>query len=167
VPKVTSALLVLLAVSLPACGGGGGGEGNTFEGDGYSFTYPKGWEELDAGEANPGASLLTAFGPGPGLDALIFEVADGGSPVDENNIGAMQDELAAAIQPSTEGPTRLTVAGLPALRIVAHPQSGRSRRVTTAFDGTTMYIFDCGYSDARAQEMKQGCNEIEQSFELE
>jgi hypothetical protein len=166
VPKVTSALLLLVAFSLPACGGGGGDEGNTFEGDSYSFTYPEGWEELDAGEANPGTSLLTAFGPGPGLDALIFEVATG-NHVDENNIGALQDELAAAIQETTEGPTRLTVAGLPALRIVAHPASGRSRRVTTVFDGTTAYIFDCGYSSESAQEMKRGCDQVEQSFELD
>jgi hypothetical protein len=166
VPRATIVLIACLA-ALPACGGQGEGENKTFEGDGYSFTYPADWEEGEVGEVNPGATFLTAFGPGEGLDALIFEINDGGPHVDESNIGAFQEELAAAIQESTEGPTRLTVAGLPALRIVAHPQPGRSRRVTSVFDATTMYIFDCGFATDRAAEMLEGCDLIEESLEIE
>jgi hypothetical protein len=167
VRKVTIALLVALPLSLAACGGGGGDGGKTFDGDGYSFTYSSDWEELDAGEANPDATLLTAFGPGEGLDAMLFEVFEGGSQVDESNIGAFEEDLAAAISETTEGPTRPTVAGLPALRILAHPQPDRRRRVTTVFDGTTMYIFDCGYATDRAAEMLEGCDLIEESLEID
>jgi hypothetical protein len=167
VRNVTIALLVVLSLSLSACGGGGGDGDQTFAGDGYSFTYPAEWEELDAGEASPDATLLTAFGPGEGLDALLFEVYEDGSVVDETNIGAFQEDLAAAVRETTEGPTRLTVAGLPALRILAHPQPDRRRRVTTVFDGTTMYIFDCGYATDRAAEMLEGCDLIEESLEID
>jgi hypothetical protein len=167
VRNVTIALLVALPLAFPACGGGEEDGSKTFEGDGYTFVYPEEWEELDAGEAGQEATLLTAFGPGEGLDAMLLEVFEDGPVVDESNIGAFQEDLAASIRETTEAPTRLTVAGLPALRILAHPQPDRRRRVTTVFDGSTMYIFDCGYATDRAAEMLEGCDLIEESLEID
>jgi hypothetical protein len=163
--RVTLVISLSLAalVAGGACGGGDGDK--TFRGEGYSFTYPGEWDERDV-EATPGAVLTTAFAPEGGLNALIFEV-NTGPPVTESNIDAFEDQLAEAIQESTEGPTRLRVAGLPALRIVAHPQSGTTRRVTTVFDEETAYIFDCGFTPSREDEMTRGCDQVEDSFQVE
>ena len=148
------------------CGGDSGD--NTFEGEGISFTYPEEWEEREAvGGGTPGAAFTTAFAPEAGVNNLIFEIGDIGSPVTESNIDAFADDLAGALEESTEGPTRLTVAGLPALRIVSHPETDSSRRITQVFDGATGYIFDCGFTSARAEEMKRGCDQAEDSFQVE
>lgn len=164
-PKVTMSGLVLVCLALTACGGEGGDK--TFEGEGYSFTYPGEWDEREIDTITPGALLLTAFAPEEGLNALIFEVSDVGTPVTESNIDAVAEDVASALQESTEGPTQLTVAGLPALRIVSHPQSGLTRRITTVFDGKTGYVFDCGFTPERAEEMKRGCEQAEESFQVE
>jgi hypothetical protein len=159
----------LLSAGLVAgagCGGGGSGD-KTFEGDGYSFTYPSDWEEWEVGEVNPGAALTTAFGPEEAEGALVFEVGDAGTPITDSNIDTAAEELAGALQESTEGPIQLSVAGLPALRIVSHPRSGLTRRITTVFDGTTMYIFDCELTPPHVEEMKRGCDQVEESFEVE
>jgi hypothetical protein len=68
---------------------------------------------------------------------------------------------------STEGPTRLTVAGLPALRIISHPQSGLTRRIATVYDGATAYVFDCGFTPEGTDEMKRGGDQVEDSFQVE
>jgi hypothetical protein len=167
VRKVTIALLVVLLLTLPACGGGEGDGDKTFEGDGYSFVYPEDWEEREIGEVTPGAVFLTAFAPAEGLDGLIFEINVGDTPVSESNIAEVQADVAGVLQESTEGPTRVSVAGLPGLRFISHPQPGLSRRVTTVFDGATAYVFDCGFTPDRAEEMEQGCDQIEQSFQIE
>lgn len=178
VPLVTFAL-TLLIVAFAGCGGGdgdrsgnegGGSEGGdkTFEGDGYSFTYPAEWEEYEFDEVNPGAALTTVFAPDASPSGeLIFEVSDGGSPVTADNIDEAEEDLAGAIQESTEGPFQLTMAGLPALRIVAHPRSDLTRRITTAFDGATLYLFDCAFTPERAEEMQRGCDQVEESFQVE
>jgi len=168
VALVTFVLVGALAASAGCGGGGGDGGGDkTFEGDGYAFTYPGDWDEREFGEVTPGAALTTAFAPEEGLNGLIFEINDTGNPVTESNIDALAEDLAGAIQESTEGPTRLTVSGLPALRIVSHPQSGLTRRITTVFDGTTAYVFDCGFTPPLAEKMKLGCDQVEESFQVE
>lgn len=168
--KVTLvAFLLAGAIGVSAgCGGGRSGDGDkTFEREDISFTYPGEWEELDPGEGAPGAIFDTAFGPQEGLDGLIFEINDAGTPVTEGNIDAVVEDVAGGIQESTEGPTRLTVAGLPAMRIVSHPQSDLTRRITMVFDGATAYIFNCGFTPPRAEEMQRGCDQVEESFQIE
>ena len=104
-------MLMLLWLPLAACGREGGDK--TFKGDGYSFTYPGEWEEREVGTVTPGAVFLTAFAPGEGLSGLIFEV-NTGPLITESTIDAVIEDVAGALQESTEGPTRVTVAGLPA-----------------------------------------------------
>jgi len=170
VPKVTtSGLVLVVCLALTACSGddGGGGGDKTFQGDGYSFTYPGEWDEREVDEITPGALLLTAFAPTEGLNALIFEVSDAGQSITESNIDSVAEDVAGALQESTEGPTRVTVAGLPGLRIISYPQSDLTRRITTVFDRRTAYVFDCGFTPERADEMKRGCEQAEKSFQVE
>lgn len=172
VTLVTCLVLGSVLAGAAACGGrngDGSGDGDkTFEGDGYSFTYPADWEEFEPDEVIPGAALTTVFAPdGSSPGELIFEIGDGGSPVTADNIDEAEEELAGAIQESTEGPIRMTMAGLPALRIVAHPRSDLTRRITTAFDGATIYIFDCAFTPDIAEDMQRGCDQVEESFRIE
>ncbi len=39
--------------------------------------------------------------------------------------------------------------------------------MTSVFDATTMYVFDCGYATDRDAEMIQGCDLVEESLEIE
>jgi hypothetical protein len=171
VTLVTCLVLGSLVAGAAACGGGNGnasGDGDkTFEGDGYSLTYPAEWEEYEPDEVPPEVVFTTVFAPPTGESALIFEISDGGSPVTADNIDEAEEDLAGAIQESTEGPIQLTMAGLPALRIVAHPRSDLTRRITTAFDGATIYIFDCAFTPDQAEEMQRGCDQVEESFQIE
>jgi len=162
---VKRGVALLACIALGACGGGGSGD-KTFEREGVSFTYPADWEEREIGEVTPGAAFITAFAPGEGLNGLIFEINEGGPPVDESNIDAVAEDVAGALQESTEGPNRLTVDGLPALRIVSHPQSGLARQITSVFDGTTAYVFDCGFTPERSDEMQRGCSQALESFKV-
>jgi hypothetical protein len=107
--------------SLVAYGCGGGDGDKTFEGDGYSFTYPGGWDERQSIRSLSGQSSLPHSPPAEGPDALIFEVAEVEVPVTESNIDQLLDDAAGALAESTEGPTRATVGGLPGLRYVSHP----------------------------------------------
>jgi hypothetical protein len=165
VPKVTWGGVVLVSLVLAACGGGGGD--GTFEGEGVTFDYPEDWEQREIDPVTPEATFTTAFAPEEGLSGLIFEIGDAGTRITESNIDAVAEDVAGAIQESTEGPTVLTVAGLPAIRIISHPQSGLTRRITTVFDGATAYVIDCGFTPERAEDMETGCDQVLESFQVE
>ena len=128
-PRVT--IFALLVVSLAACGG----EENTFEREGVSFTYPENWGEAEYEAVDPAAVFGTAFTPEENsLTGLIFEISRGDVTVTEKNIDDVLADAAGALDPSTEGPSRLTVGGLPAIRFVSHPQPvsrGESRSSST------------------------------------
>jgi hypothetical protein len=162
VPRVT--IIALLVVSLAACGG----DENTFEREGVSFTYPENWGEAEYEAVDPAAVFGTAFTPEENsLTGLIFEISRGDVTVTEKNIDDVLADAAGALDPSTEGPSRLTVGGLPAIRFVSHPQAGLTRRVTFVFDGTTIYALNCAFTPERAEEMKRGCEQVVTSFAVE
>jgi hypothetical protein len=164
--------------------GGGGGENNTFEGDGYSFTYPGEWVEAEPGEAagqTEGEPLAeTAFGPelpGPdNLDVLVYRL---NLAVTERNFDEVSYEFARVVGEVlrqadgdvTSGPTRVTVGGLPGLSFEGSLVNVNGVPVqawlTFAFDGRTEYLLDCEFTPERAEEMKRGCDQVVRSFEVE
>ena len=76
------------------CGGGGDGD-KTFEGDGYSFTYPGDWSEREVvGGASPGEFFTRGFAPEEGVNGLIFAIADIDTPVTVSNIDTYAEDLA-------------------------------------------------------------------------
>jgi hypothetical protein len=109
------------------CGGGNGDADKTFDGDGYSFTYPGSWSQRE-GEARAQRTDIQAssfyFGPGEGVDGLTLDVGRIGFPITESNVDTVSDQFAGEVDAMfrlaqgrmTKGPTRLEVGGLPALR---------------------------------------------------
>jgi PsbP-like protein len=164
------------------CGGDGGNGDNTFEGDGYSFTYPESWSQREA-EARYQRTDVQAssfvFGPEEGANGLILDVGQVGLAVTENNIDLISAQFAGEIEQLfqqaqgevTKGPTRLTVGGLPALRFEASaltPDGVRARsRVTVVFNGTTQYFLNCQFTSEQAEEMKRGCDQVVRSFRVD
>jgi hypothetical protein len=161
--------------------GGGGGEDNTFEGDGYSFVYPGEWVESEgevvaqAGDCSPPAY----FGPEEGSDALVVGVCRLRIPITEESIDELSDQFAAEVNQVfregqgriTKGPTRATVDGLPALRFEGStfdPDGVRVQsRLVFVLDGTTEYYLNCQFTPERAQELKRGCGQAVESFQVE
>jgi hypothetical protein len=153
----------------------------TFEGDGYSFSYPEEWFEFEEVEtrAQAGSAISSvSFGPRLGSDVLGVDVYRLRIPVTRQNLGAVSDELVAEIDALvrqaqgriTAGPARVTVDGLPALRLeasVLDPDGARVQsRLVFVFDGTTEYLLNCQFTPEGAAEMTAGCERAVESFRV-
>lgn len=171
-------LALLAAALLGGCGGGSGDK--TFEGDGYSFTYPGGWEQYEgSGAPGVGRSVSSvAFAPTAGGNGLTLTVYRLPAAITEDNIGSFAGEIRTVTEQVfhagggrlLEGPTRVNVAGLPAFTASGTgvtPSGTRVRsRIDLAFDGTTEYFFNCQFTFDHAEEIQQGCSTVLESFQL-
>jgi hypothetical protein len=188
VAKVTLSVSLLVCVALAACGGdgndggAGGGGDKTFQGDGYSFTYPGDWDELEGGEPSGqvGEPVSRAlFGPSAGSDAMEIEVYRLNLSVTEDNLDELSGEIARVAEELfrqadgeiASGPTRVTVGGLPGFSFEGSAVDSLGVRVqawlTFAFDRRTEYFVDCEFTPEGAEEMKQGCDQVLESFQVE
>jgi PsbP len=186
----------LLAVTLVAsagCGGGGGGGGEggggdgdkTFEGDGFSFAYPGGWSETgefeskaQAGSESPGSQVAVAPGE-EGQDLVLVQVGPTSPSITEDNIDELEGEIARQVESLfqqaegqvTDGPTRVTAGGLPALGFEATSitSDGVSveSRLTLIYDGRNQYAVNCQFTPEGATEIERGCDQILSSFQVE
>jgi hypothetical protein len=168
---------LLVAALLAGCGGGD----KTFDGDGYSFTYPGDWEEREGGgfAAQVGNRVSSvAFAPASGASGLTVTVYDLQIPVTTSNIDAIAPEVSAVNDQIfrqaggrvTEAPTRVTVAGHPgfsAKGLAVTPQGVRVQsQITMLFDGKTEYFLNCQLTPDQAEEMTAGCRKAVDTFEL-
>jgi hypothetical protein len=181
--KVTRVAFLLTAafVASAGCGGDGSGdEDKTFEGDGYSFTYPGNWDEGEVEARAQSGNTVSSVAFGPSRDSLVnVEVYRLDVAITEENIDEATDELADVIAQTfeqagggvTAGPTRTTVDGLPALRFEASALTPDDERVqsrgTLVFDGSTEYYVNCQFTPDRAEEMNSGCDQVLNSFDVE
>ena len=175
----TAGLALLGVALLFGCGGGAGGD-TTFEGDGYSFSYPGDWEQRE-GSGAPGVGnkiSSVAFAPEAGGNGLTLSVYRLPVAITEDNIASFLGQVRTATQQifqagggqMTEGPTRVTVAGHPAYSAsgTAVTPSGTPvrSRVNLVFDGETEYFFNCQFTSDHAEEMLQGCSKALESFQV-
>jgi hypothetical protein len=161
--------------------------GQTLEGEGYSFTYPDGWVNLGAPQGEPGAQsgdysvlsdVTVAPDRRPELGYVSLEVTRTNLSLTEGNIDQYSGQLADLVRgllrqldgQITSGPTRETVGGLPAIAFegsyVTHGTPVQAR-LAFAWDGRTEYYFDCEFTPARAEEIRQGCAQVMESFKVE
>lgn len=108
-------------------------------------------------------------------DLVIIEAYRIGIPVTQANIAAAAAEVRAAVEHTfRQGDgavqpvaTRLTVDGMPAVGLKATMRLESIPAQSTlifAFHATTEYFFNCEYTKAHEQEMKQGCMQIVDTF---
>jgi hypothetical protein len=168
------------------CGNGKGAEAQsasavadkTFQGDGYSFTYPGAWAEQGA-QGTPGQVDVLVGPPEGGQNAVSLKVLRGavGEPVTDANI----DQAMPALRPAVdrlmqrtggvlEGDLeQVTYAGLPGLRFEAS-STGLDPVVhlqgTWLFDGTTAYTFHCQSIASGAQAVADACDLVLGSFKV-
>jgi hypothetical protein len=177
---------IALATFVSSCGGGSPAneartvEGDkTFEGEGYSFTYPGRWVQRTDLESAGGSGGGVWFGPPEGADILYIGTSGLTVPITVENIAAYSDELVADTdrvfreaqgQVTTE-PEHVTVAGLPALRLEASAINVNGiqtkSHVVLVYDGKTEYFLNCQYTPEGAAEMTAGCDQVIASFKVE
>lgn len=197
-PNATiTALLACLA--LTACGGEGNGDGanrgpsseaeteteagaesdKTFEGDGYSFSYPANWEERDPGMGfRFGTPTSETYIGLNNTDLLGVLRAESPVPITDANVDDYTLEFAAAALDlfagnggeMLQGPVRVTAGGLPGLRFEGWLNNVDDVRVESRviwlFEKKTQYFMNCQYTPEHAKEMKQGCDQVEESFQV-
>jgi len=178
------ALLMLVGAGLlatPGCGGGDGdGDGNkTFEGDGYSFSYPEEWAE-QAGDVTTGRIDAVAAPPEGGRNVVALTVVPNAvpEPVTEANIDqAVRKNLRPAVDALMQraggvlegDPTQVTYGGFLGLRFESS-STGLEPPVhlqgTWLIDGTTAYTFSCQFVPSGAEEVRQACDLVLKSFQI-
>jgi hypothetical protein len=179
--------LTLGCLALSACGGSGDGQSErtdaiepngakTFEGNGFSFSYPEEWHEGE-GEARAGADPDAQVGPccGAGWDLFAVYIVAGNQSVTEANVDEFTAKLEAALSESEKqilAPLTTTrVDGLPAHTIVAtaviSPGPDIHQRETWVYDEWTWYHLVCQARIADAAAMKPGCEQAVASFRVD
>jgi hypothetical protein len=182
--KVTILTFALAAALVAGAGCGGGGGDKTFEGDGYSFTYPGEWSDRGKVEAtahagSEQATSQVAVAPGEGQDLVLVEVGPTSPSITEDNIDQFKDEIARQVESLfqqgegqvTVGPTRVTVGALPALRFegtsITSPGVSVRSRLTLIYDGRNQYAVNCQFTPEGAEEIQRACDQILSSFQVE
>lgn len=179
------ALLILAGAGvLAALGCGGAGGDKTFEGDGYSFSYPGDWGEGTARQegATSGYSEAAVIPPGSGGESFVSTaVAHDALPGpvtqanfdDEFPLDLVRSGLTKMMEPRgnvlESDPERVSHAGLLGLEFRGS-STGRDPEIhyrnIWLFDGRTQYVINCQFTDARAEEVGQGCDLVLSSFQL-
>jgi hypothetical protein len=170
--KVRARTSSLAAVLVAVAGCGGGDADTTLDADGYSFTYPGQWDELEPPDYSAQTRRpvsLVGLGPGEAANFLTVAVYELPSPVTESNIDQTSDATAEQLQQGfqqsdgriTAGPTQATIGGLPAFRIEGSLMSTAGRPIQSPlifmFDGRTEYFLNCQFTRENAEEMKRDC----------
>lgn len=173
-------LLVLAAAGLLAVGCGSGGGDKTFEGEGYSFTYPGKWHPVEGGGAAEFGDRVSSvtLAPSEGASGLTLNVYRLRGSVTESNIETIAPEVASVTAEifhqaggrTTAGPRRVSGAGLPGFSaegMAVTPKGVHVQSlVTLLFDGKTEYFVNCQFTPDQAEEMRKGCDQVLGSFQV-
>lgn len=170
------ALLLILVVVAAGCGSDEPpGPDKTFQGDGYSFSYPGNWEERQPDPGADSADVQIAPEPGgAGISVGTFEVSEA---ITEANIDAHGDELIAAAAAfiestgagvaSPEGDVvGSTVAGLPGVEFEGSSAEAETR-VAWFFDGTTTYAVVCRWPSDYGADVDAACEQVLSTFDVD
>ena len=173
------ALAVAGILTAPGCGGDtaqdAGGEtqqsasgAKTFDGEGFSFTYPEDWtlseftQEAPPDRKLPGVQVRPQGAPAAqGVFVIVF---DDQESIGEGDLDEAVDEIAAdnkGVQLDVP-PTPTSVDGLPAIYL-----AGPGETTTLVFDDTTWYPISGRWLPSFEEEIKQGYDQVKASFQVE
>jgi hypothetical protein len=150
-------------------------EETTFNANGYSFAYPASWTKgrermTEAGRATTafGWDAPTAVSPSTSGEALVLVAEPLQGPLTRRDLdpylGLMGKRLESEGERPLQAPTRVTVAGFPALRGAVEFPDGAVRRYTVILARRTAYFLTCTFI---SEEMRRGCDRVEDSFAVE
>ncbi len=171
-----AALALLVLVLAAGCGGDSGGGSKTFQGDGYSFSYPSDWEQREADIAAGSADVVIA--PEPGVTGISVGAFESPQAVTADNIGDFMADLSSGAEQflaqnvagsKLEGEvTQVTVGGLPGVTFEGSTTEGGGvhTRGTWIFDGTTFYAINCSSPTGHEDLAEAACDQVLDSFEL-
>lgn len=146
-----------------------------FDGDGYSFVYPGAWARSRE-RATEAGRLTTAFAwraptaisPSTSGEALVLVIEPLRESLGEAKfdpyLRLMRTRLRYEGEGLLERPSRITVAGLPALRSAVEFPDGAVRRYTVVLHRRRAYSLTCTFLSER---MERGCDQVETSFSVE
>ena len=173
------ALLMLAGAVTPAtaaCGGSADGD-KTFQGNGYSFSYPATWA-AQGGDANTGRIDALVAPPEGGQNVVGLTVVRDAvaTSATKTNLDQVLRESRPAVDAlmlreagALEGAlTKVTYGGLPGFRFEASStglEPAIHQRGTWLFDGTTAYTFSCQSIPSGAEAVAKACDLALGSFE--
>ncbi len=172
---VLALFLVFLAA---ACGGNEtAGPDKTFQGDGYSFSYPGDWEERES-DAEPGSADVV-IAPEPGVTGISVGVFESPQEVTAENIDDLMGEIRTGAETflaqNVEGSTldgdveQVTIAGLPAVTFSGTTTAGQGIRTREAwiFDGTAFYAVNCSSATGNEDSVDPACDLVLGTFAVD
>lgn len=169
---VVTTILALVLGLASACGGG---DEAAFANDDFTFTHPSGWEELelDAQRDDPVATALASgvnMGPDDESGRLTVHRAGTREAVTEDDLDALVAEAAGGVaRDISSGPTETTLDGRPARRAELEGVligGGEQAELIVALDGSDVYLLVCRYTAEAADEMKEGCAQVFETFQF-
>lgn len=178
VAAVPLAVVLLAAAGLSAYRASSPGSTQTYRAHGVSFDYPAGWQEesgYTAGTSAGGAPTLwsAAVSPGTWDDVIAVDAYRVSPAVTAQNFDAFASDLESVIRQSgvtVQGtPQKVTMAGLPGLRLRFTGTAHGSRYASTAvfaFNGTTEYEVNCQYTSGMAAQVQEACDQVTGSFQV-
>ena len=153
------------------------GGDKTFEADDFSFMYPGEWDEQDPDRGTETGPITSSVFVGLNTTDLLG--VNQGSLPDSISVEAFEAETTfAAVQLFFEnqgalnaGPIPITIGGLPGFRYEGQLLNVEGvpvqSRLAWVFDDKTQYFLNCQYTPEHAEEMKRGCNQVVESFQVE
>lgn len=171
---VPLAVVLLAAVGLSAYRAASPGNTLIYRAHGVSFDYPAAWQDetgYATGMSGGGVPTLWTIvvGPGTPRDGIVVAAYRVNLAVTAQNIDAGIPDLESALRQAgmaVQGtPQKITVAGLPGLRLRVTGTGGASTRVF-AFNGTTEYVVACEYTAGMAAQVGRACDQVTGSFRV-
>lgn len=147
--------------------------GKTYTGDGYSFSYPSEWQQGSTAGGNPDLfTSYVAFGPGPPNERDGIEVKSVDPLFSLEDIEDAWSDAPGGYEELTDGPTRVTVDGLPAVRAEAkytEPETGDeyAGMLVMVFDERMSHLLECQFGRERREEIAPGCEQVFASFQVD
>jgi hypothetical protein len=156
-------------------------EGQTFSGNGVSFSYPEGWRRFRLSDSSASEGTQD-WSETVGIDRRNLVAVSRFTldvSITDANLQARTDAIRAQLESLftqaggalRSGPSAQEMGGLPGLSFTgtARTPDGRtvSSRLVLAFDGRTEYFVNCQYDHAGRDRIVPGCEQVVSTFSLE
>jgi hypothetical protein len=169
-----AALSLILIAATAACGGGGGDGTETFEEEGYAFTfeYPGSFEETSDVSYSSTAGGEAQDPIGLGLDdrnAIVVSRYELNAEVTSGNVSQVKpefDDLIRQLTGTEVSGKQVEIGGFPGFEYtfdLEDPPEGRSR-FFVLFDGRTEYTLNCQSTPEKRDEIEAACRQAIDTF---